>query len=163
MSALRQKILIILAVFVFALALTPAASASFSDFVRALVAVNPLEVNVWAPKEALVGQNIHVSAALKNKGAEAILNVQAEIFPSSLTLFKGDKIQALGTILPQKEKFAFWSLRGIKEGNYVVSIKASGELGEETVSDEDSALIRIRKEGRRLYFFEFWQKLLEIF
>mgnify|MGYP001560496604 CR=1 FL=1 len=163
MSALRQKILIILVGLVFALAWAPTASASFSDFIRALVAVSPLEVKVSAPGEAVVGQNIHASAALKNKGVEAILNAQAEIFPSGLTLFRGDKIQVLGTILPQEEKFAFWSLRGIKAGNYVISVKASGELGEETISDQKSALIRIRKEGRRLFFFEFWQKLLEIF
>ena len=119
------------------------AHASFLDIIRALVTINPLEVDVSAPAEVEIGKVFKVEASLINKGEDVINKAEAQIFvPEGLTLLK-DSTQNRGVIRGEREKTASWQIRGEVLGSYIISVKATGILGETAINAEDSALVKI--------------------
>lgn len=124
------------------------AQASFWDMIKAWVTINPLSVDVSTLKEVEIDKVFKVTAKIINKGGEKIENAKGEIFlPEGLVLLKKDPVQKIGIIPPRKEKKIFWSVKGEKIGDYVISVKVSGELKEKPVSAEDSTMVKIIEKG----------------
>ncbi|MCH7552282.1 hypothetical protein IIB49_02740, partial [Patescibacteria group bacterium] len=147
------------------------AQASFLDIIRALVTINPLELDVTAPAEAQINRVFKVEAVATNKGKDTILNAEAEIFPpKGLVLLKKDPMQKMGVILGKKEKKVSWSVRGDSTENYIISVVVSGELRGEPLSADGTAKITLKEKslppGRPFNifqgFFDFFQGLFKI-
>ncbi len=120
------------------------ARASFLDIIQALVTINPLKVEIIAPKEALLDQTFKIEATVFNSGEEKVSNTQAEIFlPDGLTLVTKKQINKLGVIPPNKDKETKWLVKGEKAGNFFVLISAQGEIKEQVITAEATALITI--------------------
>lgn len=144
----------------------PIASASILDVIRALVTINPLRVEIIPPPSAEEGSIFKVDVNLVNQGDSKLDGVSAEIFlPQGLSVV-GQTIKNAGTIQAKRDKNISWSLTG-QQGNYVVSVAASGKLNGQTVKSEGSALIMVSENpdshGRRSPFnrlFEILQNLL---
>jgi len=84
------------------------AQASFLDIIRALVTINPLELDVTAPIEVEINKVFKVEAKAINKGEDKIENAKAEIFlPAGLVLLKKDSVQNMGVIRGKKDKKGF--------------------------------------------------------
>ncbi len=174
MPSYSKKIsLFLLAVFILtAVFFSGFAQASFWDMIRAWVTINPLEVDVSAPKEAEINKVFKVEAKLINKGEEKIENAKSEIFlPSGLVLLKKDPVQRIGIIPGKKEKKASWSVKGEELGYYLISVKASGEIeGKELSKESITIKVKIKEKpapGERPRFnffqniFNFFQKWLD--
>jgi len=140
--------------------------ASLFSVITAWVTINPLEVEVSAPAEVEVNKVFKVKARIINKGEEKIENAKAEIhLPSGLVLLKKDSVQKIGVIPGKKGKKISWSVKGEQIGNYVISIKVSGELKETPISAEGSAMVKVVKKsppggGRG---FDFFQRIFDFF
>lgn len=137
------------------------AQASLWDMIRAWVTINPLIVDVSAPKKVEVDKVFLVKAKVENKGGERIEKVEGVIFfPGGLELeTKKTEKQEIGTIPPYKEKTISWPVRGKNEGNYFISVKVSGELKEQLINAEDTTMVKIIKKsfpgkGRPLDLFQ---------
>jgi len=158
----------LLAVFILtAVFFSGSAEASFWDMIRAWVTINPLVVDVSAPKEVEIDKVFQVTAEVINKGDEKIKNVKGEIFlPPELVLLKKDPVQKIGVIPPKKEKEIRWAVKGEKDGSYIVSVEVSGELKGQIIRAEGNTLVEIKKSLRKTgprdwlqNFFDFFQKL----
>lgn len=126
----------------------PIARASFLDVIRALVTINPLELNIPALSEAVIDEVFKVEARIKNKGEEKIDSAQAEIFlHEDLVLVRKKPVQHIGVIPRNKEKKASWQIKGEKSGKYVISISVQGELKEHRVSIDASTIVTIVDEA----------------
>ena len=129
--------------------------ASCSGVITALVTINPLEVDVSTPTEVKIDKTFMVRAEIKNKGETKIDEVKAEIFlPDELELVRKDKEQGIKVLRPQQKRFIFWFIRGKEVGNYIISVKASGELKGELISIEDSTMVKIRKRASTQEWFQ---------
>ena len=127
---------------------TPIAQASFLDIIRALVTINPLEVDVLPLADTEIDRVFRVEAVAVNKGEDAIESAEAQIFvPEGLVVLGGDPVKQMGVIRGGRDKKVFWQVRGEETGSYVVSVKASGILGGTEISDEDSTLVNIIERG----------------
>ena len=166
---IKKFSILFLVVFVLtALFFSDFAQASFWDMIRAWVTINPLSVDVSAPKEVEVDKVFKVEAKVENKGGEKIEEVEAEIFLLEELETKKDKEQEIGTLPPYKEKTIFWPVKGEKVGNYVILVKVSGELKEKEVFAEGSTVVEIIGKslpgrGRFDFFQEFFNFLRERF
>lgn len=138
---------------------------SIIGIITAVVSINPLEVNVSAPRETELGGAFKVKAIIINKGEEKIKDAEAEIFlPEGLSL-KKTSVQKLGVIPGKKEKKASWQIRGEDIGNFFITVKASGRLEVKELNSEDSVLVKVIKRtspGRR-NFFGFFQRFFDFF
>jgi len=141
--------------------------ASLWDTIRAWITINPLEVNVSAPKEVEVDKVFKVEAELINKGEKKIEDAKGEIFfPSGLVLLKKDPVQKIGVIMGKKEKKIFWSLREEEPGYYFISVKASGEIeGKELSKESNTITVEIKEKvaPREIVHFNFFQNLFDFF
>jgi len=144
------------------------AQASFLDIIRALVTINPLDLDVTAPAEAQINKVFKVDAVATNKGEDVIENTQAEIFlPEGLVLLKKESVQKMGVIRGKREKKVSWSMRGENVGDYIISVVVSGELRGEVLSSDGTSKITLKEKssppGRPLNifqrFFDFFQRL----
>ncbi len=144
------------------------AHASFFDIIRALVTINPLELDVTAPVEAEINKVFKVEAVATNKGEDTIKNVKAQIFlPEGLVLLKREPTQQMGVIRGKREKKVSWSVRGESAKNYIISVVVSGELRGETLNADGTANITLKEKssppGRSFNifqrFFDFFQGL----
>ncbi|MCP6726648.1 MAG: hypothetical protein KJI69_01230 [Patescibacteria group bacterium] len=142
--------------------------ASFFDIIRALVTINPLELDVTAPAEAAINKVFKVEAVATNKGEDTIKNVKAQIFlPEGLVLLKRESPQQMGVIRGKREKKVSWSVRGDSIGYYIISVLVSGELRGEILSADGTAKITLKEKssppGRPFNifqrFFDFFQGL----
>jgi len=167
MANFSKKIsLFFLAIFVFtAVFFSGSVEASFWDMIRAWVTINPLVVDVSAPKEVQIDKVFQVKARVTNKGDEKIEEVEGEIrLPlSGLVLLKKDPIQEIGVIPGKKEKKISWSVRGEEIGNYYISVKVSGELKGEGISAEDGIMIEVIKPSPRGRPLEWFRNLFDFF
>ena len=137
------------------------AQASFWNMIQAWVTINPLKINVSAPAEVEINKTFKVEAKLVNKGEEKIENARGEIFLSSeLTLLKKNPVQKIGALPGKKEKKVSWAVKGEKEGNYVISVSASGELREQLVKAEDSTMVKVKLSLQKK---SLWQWLQDFF
>ncbi len=166
MPSYSKKIsLFLLAVFILtAVFFAGFAQASFWDMIRAWVTINPLEVEVSCPSEVEINKVFKVEARLFNKGEEKIKNARGEIFlPSGLTLLKKDPVQKIGIISNKKEKKVSWSVKGEKEGNYIIIASAFGELRGDSISAQDSAKVQIKESLRGAQPTNWIQNLFDFF
>lgn len=165
----------ILAVSIFtAIFFSSIVQASFLDTIRALVAINPLDIDVSAPTEVELGKVFRIEAEAINRGKDKIGNATAEIFlpgepPEGLVLVRNkDPSRKIGVITGKKGKKFFWSAEGGLAGNYIVSIVVSGEARGQSISVQDSTLITVTEQapatnppfGVNVFqiFFDFFQK-----
>src|SRR3989344_4305970 len=154
-------VLILLAVFFFGFA-----RASLWDVIKAWVTINPLVVDVSAPAEVEINKVFKLEARVANKGEEKIEDARGEIFlPPELVLIQKDSAKEIGVIPGKKEKKISWSVKGKAIGNYIVSVKVSGELKGQIISAEDSTLVEVKEfiretESRKWLqnFFDFFQE-----
>jgi len=138
--------------------------ASLSGAITAWVTINPLGVDVSAPSEVEINKIFLVRAKVINKGKEKIENVEAEIFLPEKLKIKKDEEQEIGTLPPHKEKIVIWPIRGDEAGNYIISVKTSGELKEKEISAQDSVMVEVKEffpKGREWFqnlsdFFQKW-------
>ena len=148
----------------------PIAQASLLDIIQALVAINPLELTMTAPPEAVINEAVKIEVVIKNKGEEKIDNIQAEIFlPEGLVLITKKQIYKIGAIPPLKEKKTRWLVKGEKSGEYIILVSVKGKLGEHEISSEESTVVAIlnKADTARLNspqsFHNLWQGLLNFF
>jgi len=122
--------------------------ASFFDFIRAFVTINPLEVEVSAPPEVEVGKVFKVSALVLNKGEVRVEGVEGEIFlPAGLFLMGKNTVKGGGAISGGKEKKITWSVKGDTLGNYVIAVSVSGEVQGDLVSAEGTTLVTMKEKN----------------
>ena len=135
--------------------------ASISSVITVRVMINPLEINTSTLDEIEINKTFIVTAEITNKGPEKIENAKGEIFlAQGLVLVKGHAIQEMGTIPAESEnKQVVWSVRAEEAGEYIISVSVSGELGDETVEAEDSALVKIQSFSKK----GFIKKILDFF
>ena len=120
------------------------AQASFLDIIQALVTINPLKVEIIAPKEELLNQAFKIEVTVINSGEGKVGNTQAEIFlPDGLSLVTKKQINKLGAIPPNKDKETKWLVKGGQSGNFIILVSAQGEIKEQVVTAEATALITI--------------------
>ena len=141
------------------------AQASFLDIIMALVAINPLEVNVTVPAETEINKVFKVEASVRNKGDDRIENAKAQIFlPAGLVLVQKDSVHNINVIQAKTEKTVSWSVKGENTGDYIISVVASGELRGDIVSADGTAKTTLKAkavlQGRR---FNALQLFLETF
>ena len=174
MKSLKAKTFAFLLVLFLSAAFPFFAQASFLDIIRALVTINPLELDVTAPAEAQINRVFKVEAVATNKGKDTILNAEAEIFlPEGLSLLKNEPTQKMGVIRGKKDKKVSWSVRG--EGienvvNYIILVVVSGELRGDIVSADGTTKITLIEKpsppGRPFNIFQglfdFFQGLFKI-
>ena len=168
-SCLQKFLIPILIIFVFFLFIfwgpnhLKHSLASISGIINAWVTINPLEVDVSAPSEVEINKIFLVRAKVINKGKEKIENVEAEIFLPEELKTKKDEEQEIGTLPPHKEKIVIWPIRGDEAGNYIISVKTSGELKEKEISAQDCVMVGIKEffpkgQGWFQNLFDFFQK-----
>lgn len=120
------------------------AEASFWDTIIALVTINPLHVELSEMKEVEVGKVFRVIAIISNKGEDKIDNVKAEIFlPQGLAIARKDPAQDIKVIPGNKEKKTSWSVRAQETGNYVVSVLVAGEVRGNSISAQDTEIVKV--------------------
>lgn len=160
-----------LSVFFFAVVLFSGVQASLLDIIQALVAVNPLEVNVIVPAEAEINKSFKVEAVAINKGEDGIKNVKAEIFlPAGLVLTQKGSVQNMGVIQGGRQKSVSWLAQGANIGVYIISVSVSGELRGEIVSANGTANVTLkagplsagRPRNAFQVFFETFQRWLKL-
>ena len=141
------------------------AEASFWNTIKAWVTINPLSVKVAAPLDVQVNKVFKITAEVVNKGEEKINNTKGEIFlpREGIVFLKKNPVQKVGVIPPKKEKKVSWSVKGEKEGYYVISISVSGELQEQVFSAEDSIMVRVIKPLPKGKTWELFQNLFDFF
>ena len=141
------------------------ASASILSVIRALVTINPLEVRITPPQSAEVDAMFKIEAQLINKGDKKIDNVEARIFLPEGLVAIGNEVKKGGSIQSRKEKVVRWSVISARSGNFVVSVKASGDIDDQAISSEDSVLVTVNEsQGSRARgenMFNIVLKLLE--
>ena len=126
------------------------AEASFLDIIRALVTINPLEVDALPLTDTEINRVFRVEAVVVNKGEDMIKNAQTQIFiPEGLVVLGGDSVRQMGVIRGEGDKKVFWQVKGEEIGRYVILVKASGILGGTEISDEGSTLVNIIEKGTR--------------
>ena len=124
------------------------ARASFLDIIRALVTINPLEVDVLPLADTEIEKTFKVETIVKNKGENRIENAEAQIFvPEGLVILRGDLVKQMGIIRGGGNKKVFWQVKGTEVGSYIITVKASGILEGTGISDEDSTLVEIIEKG----------------
>lgn len=134
--------------------------ASLSSVVTAWVTINPLEIELIALKKAKVDRVFIIKAKIENKGKEQIDQAEAQIFlPEELKLIRGDEKQEIGLLSPETKKFIFWSAKGEKPGNYIISVKVIGKLTGNLLSAEDSTMIEIKEKKKPGW----WQRFFSFF
>lgn len=147
------------------------AQASFLDIIRALVTINPLEVEVSAPIEVEINKVFKVEAKAINKGEEKIENAKAEIFlPAGLVLVKKDSIQEMKVIHGKKDKKVSWPVKGDSVGTYIILVAVSREVRGDIVSADAAIKITLKEKSRppgqplNIFqrFFDFFQGLFKI-
>ena len=171
MKSLKAKTFAFLLVLFLSAAFPFFAQASFLDIIRALVTINPLELDVTAPAEAQINRVFKVEAVATNKGKDTILNAEAEIFlPSGLALLKNEPTQKMGVIRGKKDKKVSWSVKGDSVGEYIISVLVSGEIGGDIASADAAIRVTLKEKssppGRPFNifqrFFDFFQGLFQI-
>ena len=124
------------------------AQASFFDFIRAFVTINPLAVEVSAPSEVEIGKVFKVDALVINKGEVRIEGVEGEIFlPEELSLVGKNTVKGAGAISGGRDKKITWSVRGDAIGSYVITVSVSGEVQGNIVSAEGSKLVIVKENN----------------
>lgn len=140
------------------------AQASLLDAIRAWVTINPLEVDVSAPAKVGINSVFKVTAKVTNKGEEKIKNVRGEIFLNEkLVLLKKNPIQKMGVIQGNKSKKISWTVRGIEEGDCVITTSITGELKENLISAEDSVLVKIKNYTENYRLRRWYQNIFNFF
>jgi hypothetical protein len=125
--------------------------ASFLDMIQAVVAINPLEIEVSAPSEVEAGSIFRVQAKVINGGEEKVEEAKAEIFlPAGLSLRGRGAAQNIGVIQGGKNRKADWRVRADNAGNYIIVVSASGKLKGETISADGNKVVKVTdKEKER--------------
>lgn len=121
---------------------TNTTEASFFDFIKAFVTINPLAIEITAPLEVEVGERFRVEARAVNKGAVRIESMEGEIFPpAGVSIVGKNTIKRMGVLQGEKEKKIIWTLKGEVEGNYIFAVSASGEVNGDPITAEESKMI----------------------
>ena len=156
----------ILAVFLSTVVLFSGTQASFLDIIRALVTINPLEVEVSAPSLVEINKIFKVEATVINKGEERIGRASAEIFlPQGLVLTKKNTVQNAGAISGNREKTIQWSIKAEQATNYIISVSASAELKGDSITAQGNTVIVTAQQGAVSpgQSVDFFQRLLNTF
>lgn len=172
MQSSTKKILLVflitfvlfLSLFLFSQAFFKNQIASLSGMITAWVTINPLEVDVSVPAKVEINRVFKVTAEIINKGGEKIKNAKGEIFlPDELKLVKKNREQKIGVLTSKGKKFISWSVKGKESGNYIILVKASGELRREVISAEDSAMVKIKNSRRDIWPLRWFRGFLDFF
>lgn len=132
----------VLAVLLSTAVLPSSTQASFLDVIRALVAINPLEVEVSAPSLVETNRVFRVEALVTNKGEERISQTTAEIFlPEGVVLARRNATQNAGAISGGRTKTIRWSVKAEQAGNYGISVSVSGQVRGSSVSADGNTVI----------------------
>ena len=123
------------------------AHASLFDFIRALVTINPLAVEVTAPAEAVLNRVFKVEANVINKGEVRIENVTGEIFLPAELVISGKEIKNIGIVPAGKEKKVSWSVKGGTIGEFFITVSISGVVQGDVVTAEGTKLVAIVKKS----------------
>jgi len=149
------------------------AEASLLDVIRALVTINPLEVDASSPFEVEVDRVFRVEATATNKGENRIESAEAQIFISGglvipvggLVIPGENSVKQMGVIRGERDKKVFWQVRGEEVGSYVIAIKVSGILEGTEINDEGITLVDIIEKGTpgRRNFLQIFQDFFSLF
>lgn len=138
--------------------------ASLFGMIRAWVTINPLTVNVSVPSEVEIDKIFMVVVEIGNKGEKQIKNAQGVIFLPEGLLLKKKSAQAIGVISDRKKKKIQWPIKG-EEGNYIITVKVSGELEGNELTKEVSAKVLIKEKDLKSQsrWARFFERLLNFF
>ena len=129
------------------------------------ISVNPLNVDTDAKGNLRVGKIFTLQALIENKGDAALQNSMAELFaPKEIELASGSSQEFIGEIKGGRHKDVRWKLKASASGLYIATVHAQGinEAGE-SVSSEASALLNVKEKRGFWHFFDFFDRLTEIF
>lgn len=131
--------------------------------ITATVTVNPLSVSVSAPSSVAVGQPFDVEATVENHGGAKIERAVASIdLPAGLQLITHKAERTLGVIPSHKRKTITWRVSAVKEGEYIVSVSASGLYAGVTVSEDGTDAVTVTEEASPRWNRVLWWLLSRI-
>jgi len=148
---LQRKLTLLFVIFFFSGILIVQSSrvqAGFFDFIKALVTINPLDVEVSAPAEEELGKAFKIEATIVNKGDVKIENITAEIFLSAgLRLERKDEFEQINRLQGGKSRIVFWFVKGTDIGFHSASVSAKAEVGGDIVdADGNTVIVEIHEE-----------------
>jgi len=163
---LKTTLSIFLAAVLFFTVAFSVAQASFLDIIMALVAINPLEVDVTVPAEVEINKTFKVEATVRNKGDDRIENATAQIvLPEGLVLVQKDSVRNMNVIQAKSAKTVSWSVKGESVGEYIISVLASGELRGDIVSADETAKTTLKAkslpQGRPFHALQLFLETLQ--
>lgn len=123
----------------------PASAGEAVVTATASVAVNPIEVSIWAPSQARVGMPFLVLAFIENHGDTSVESAVAIVHPpGNIQVLLPAAGFSLGTVPAHGFSAALWLVRATKKGDYAILVTAFGIYGSAIVTDEDVALVTIK-------------------
>ncbi len=135
-----MKFLSLPAVLVAALLMVAAPSFAQSGTVTVTVRPNPLDVQVAAPENVVVGQWFEIEVAVFNKGAQSITKTSAKIHTPSELKVRGKK-KRIGT-LPAGQTKIIWQAKANNSGdNLIIQVDVEGFLDGEKITAGDTAMV----------------------
>lgn len=111
-----------------------------SAILIATVRVNPLEVEVIAPKSVMVGEWFEIKANISNMGGEIITKVYATIHTDP-KLTVGGKRKRVGNLGAGQVETITWLAKARSSGVFVIYVQATGELAGEEISASDTLIV----------------------
>ena len=113
----------------------------------ATVRINPLEIEVTAPLNVVVGEWFTVSVSVFNRGSETIWKAIATLEAPTGIVVRG-KNKKLGNLEPGEIKTVFWQAKANKAGNFIILAKVTGNLVGEQISASDTTTISASSTSR---------------
>ncbi|GAI46015.1 unnamed protein product [marine sediment metagenome] len=90
--------------------------------------------------------------------------MKAKIFlPDELELIRKNEERETGVLNPGGKKLISWPVKGKEIGDYIISVKASGELRGDLISAEDSVMVKIKKPWKGSWPERWFQGVIDFF
>ena len=113
----------------------------------ATVRVNPLEVEMTAPSNVVVGEWFTISISVSNRGSETIRKTTATLETLTEIVVRG-KNKKLGNVEPGEIKTVSWQAKANKAGNFIILAEVTGDLAGEQISAFDTTTISVNSTSR---------------
>lgn len=143
--------------------------ASFYDFIKAFVTINPLDIEVSIPTEVEIGKTFKVEVTIINKGDVKIEDTEGEIFlPVELSLLGKSTVKNVGVVPGGRAKRITWQIKGNTVGQYIISVFVVGEVNGDPVNAEESKVLSVNEQASlpgqsSNIFIRFFNRLQNLF
>lgn len=152
---MRKLFLLALASFILAFLGAAGSALAQTATLTATVRPNPLELELMAPQNVVVGEWFDISASVSNKGGEVIRKTWITLNTPGEIVARGVK-KNLGDLQPGETRTVNWRAKANSAGKFVVMAQVTGKLAGEPISASDTALISATSPTFLVYLFSFF-------